>query len=417
MVLTIEVDDRKVGVKEGAFMKKDSIRNCPICEEVKSDILHTQRFVLPEGHPLSDGYDVVCCTRCGLVYADTTASQEDYDNFYAKLSKYEDNQTATGGGESPCDSERLQKTAECIAEFLPNKSVRILDIGCANGGLLGYLKKLGYNNLTGIDPSPVCTNNTIKLYGVEAHVGSLFIHRHKLGQFDCVILSHVLEHIHNVRLAIECLYELIKIGGCVYLEVPNASLYADYVVAPFQDFNTEHINHFSHTSLSNLLKPLGFSCKASGEKVFESSPGMPYPAIYSFWRKEEQKLSEFIQVRDSLVKERLEEYIYKSKKIMDDIDINLQSILRDMSEIIVWGTGQLAMKLLAETSLGKVRIAAFVDGNPINKGKVLSGTPILEPEQIRGMKQPIVVTSILHQQAIADKIAKMNIHNRVILLG
>ncbi len=70
--------------------KKKSIRKCPICQEENGEILHTQKFVLPEGHPLSNGYDILCCDRCGFVYADTTVSQKDYDIFYAKLSKYED---------------------------------------------------------------------------------------------------------------------------------------------------------------------------------------------------------------------------------------------------------------------------------------------------------------------------------------
>ena len=47
--------------------------------------------------------------------------------------------------------------------------------------------------------------------------------------------------------------------------------------------------------------------------------------------------------------------------------------------LLVWGVGQLAMKLLAETSLGKANIAGFVDSNPIHQGKKLHGHPILIP--------------------------------------
>ncbi|GCA86292.1 hypothetical protein MiHa_04283 [Microcystis aeruginosa NIES-2522] len=56
---------------------------------------------------------------------------------------------------------------------------------------------------------------------------------------------------------------------------------------------------------------------------------------------------------------------------MTDIDLKLQSVLEDAADVIVWGTGQLAMKLLAETSLAKANIVAFVDGNPINQGSVI----------------------------------------------
>lgn len=124
-------------------MRQNSLRLCPICSCNFCEILHSQRFILPEGHPLSNGYDVVCCRKCRFVYADTTVSQEDYDTFYLKFSKYEDSSTSTGSGETACDAERLKQTATYLADFLPDKEARIIDIGCANGGLLKSLKRDG----------------------------------------------------------------------------------------------------------------------------------------------------------------------------------------------------------------------------------------------------------------------------------
>jgi len=363
------------------FSKK-AIRSCPICEEENVEIIHKQNFVLPDGHPLSNGYDVVCCDRCGFVYADTTVSQKDYDIFYANLSKYEDKKTATGGGDSPWDAQRLKKTAECIAEFLPDKNLRIVDIGCANGGLLGYLKELGYHNLCGLDPSPVCVENTKQLYGIEAYACSLFTIPENIGQFDLIILSHVLEHIQDIKLSLKFIKQLINTGGYLYIEVPNASGYADHVFAPFQDFNTEHINHFSHPHLSNLFSQFGFDNQLAEEKVFDVSLGMSYPAIYGFWQKQNHDLSEFVMASDSHLKNRILLYIDTSRKIMTEIDLKLQSVLEKSADVIVWGTGQLAMKLLSETSLAKANIVAFVDGNPINQGKVISGITVLSPSQI-----------------------------------
>ena len=74
-----------------------SKRLCPICETSDVQFLHSQRFELPEGHPLSAGYDIVTCSSCGFVFADTTVAQADYDKFYAEHSKYEDIKTGTGG--------------------------------------------------------------------------------------------------------------------------------------------------------------------------------------------------------------------------------------------------------------------------------------------------------------------------------
>ncbi|MDQ1301479.1 MAG: hypothetical protein QG637_1401 [Chloroflexota bacterium] len=144
--------------------------------------------MLPEGHPLTAGYDVVCCNRCGFVYADTTVRQADYDRFYAQFSKYEDRQTATGGGDAPWDAERLATTAAEVAAFLPDRRARILDIGCANGGLLRAFKDRGWGNVCGVDPSAACVENTRRLHGIEAHVAALSAIPASLGPYDAVIL-------------------------------------------------------------------------------------------------------------------------------------------------------------------------------------------------------------------------------------
>jgi hypothetical protein len=75
------------------------------------------------------------------------------------------------------------------------------------------------------------------------------------------------------------------------------------------------------------------------------------------------------------------------------------------------------MKLLGETCLAQARIAAFVDGNPINHGKLLKGIPVLSPAQVNGSKSPIIVASIIQGQAIAKAIQQLNLPNPVILLA
>ena len=95
----------------------------------------------------------------------------------------------------------------------------------------------------------------------------------------------------------------------------------------------------------------------------------------------------------------------------------MRLLLERSPEVVVWGTGQLAMKLLAETVLGKARIAAFVDGNRMNHGRVLRGVTIVAPEAVRALPQPIVVTSTIHQDAIARTIKdQLRLPNEVILL-
>ncbi len=400
-------------------MNKRAVRACPICENVEAELLHTQKFVLPEGHPLSEGYDVVYCCECGFVYADTSVKQDEYGLFYAKYSKYEDKKTATGGGETPWDRKRFDETASFISSFLPDRKASILDIGCANGGLLKSLKELGFKNIFGVDPSPACVEN-VRRSGIGAQIGSLSDPL-KFGLYDCIHMSHVLEHVSNLKGVLSAIYLSIctatdRHKTYVYIEVPNAARYNDYVFAPFQDFNTEHINHFSQRCLENLMNLSGFTVIFKGEKEIESSPGMPYPAIYSVSVIKDQRPNQFSIAKDVELVSNVSDYIGKSRTILAKIDNKIQQVLAKSNRLIVWGTGQLAMKLLAETSLAKADIVAFVDSNPINQGKMLKDTPIISPEKIGNLPCPILVTTLLHQKEIAEQIEFIGLSNPVIFL-
>lgn len=387
-------------------------RNCPVCGAVKVKSLHSQRFELPQGHPLSAGYDVVVCSSCGFVYADTTVTQADYDRFYAEHSKYEDAKTGTGGVENPFDWKRQQGTTLQIANVLQNTNASILDVGCANGGILKALKELGYETLCGVDPSPVCVENTRQL-GIEAHQGSLFL-PFKENAYDCVILSHTLEHVEDVRGAINWIRERLKPDGIAYLETPDASRYVDFNYAPFQDFNTEHINHFSLACLENLMRLLGFEMLQGGAKTLQTSPQTQYPAVYGFWKW--TGIPRML-IKDTDLRKKIELYIQQSKAIMDRIESRLQAVLSVSPQIILWGTGQLAMKLLAETSLAHADILALVDNNTVNQGRILRNIPIISPGQVKELNAPILITTLLHHHAIAEQIRSMNIKNEIIFLN
>jgi SAM-dependent methyltransferase len=379
-----------------------ALRPCPVCCAEEVEALHYQGFTLPEGHLLGDGYDVVHCSACGFVYADTPAKQADYDRFYSELSKYESS-VSTGSGLSPQDRDRLETTADDIAAALPNKNARILDFGCAGGGLLRALRDRGYHYLHGVDPSPACAEQVCAISGISAESGSLFAMPRDLGQFDCILLTHVLEHVEDVRGALTNLLSVLSPGGLLYLEVPDATRYADFILAPFQDFNTEHINHFSPKSLDNACAGVGLDLVDSGERVFEQAPNMLFAAIFGFWRRSQDlKPREFIQ--DTELRPRIEEYIRRSQAIMDRYDRHIKALINRSPALLVWGTGQLTLKLLHETSLGQANITAFIDGNPVNQGKTLRGVPVLAPDAVKATDKPILVASTIHFDAISETI-------------
>lgn len=379
---------------------REALRPCPVCRADQVVVLHHQQFTLPEGHLLADGYDVVSCGRCGFAYADTAAKQADYDRFYSELSHYEST-VSSGMGLSEVERARLDETAAEIAEALPSKQVRILDFGCGGGGLLRALGEHGFTNLHGVDPSRACAEQVSTGAGIPAETGSLFAMPAGLGQFDCILLTHVLEHVEDVQGALRNLLPLLGPDGMLYLEVPDAMRYADFILAPFQDFNVEHINHFSARSLDNVCGEVGLDLVRAGNKVFEVTRNMPFPATWGFWRKGSAPRE---IVPDTMLRPRIEEYIRQSRSVMDRYDARIRDLLARSPEVIVWGTGQLTLKLLNETALSEAHISAFIDGNPTNQGLTLQGVPILGPEAVEQVDTPILVASTIHFEAISRAI-------------
>jgi len=343
-------------------------RNCPICLSKKGKVLHHQSFETPDDFKLPSEYDVVKC-KCGFIFADVDATQEDYTNYYRELAKYERKETTTAWD--------VDSVAGLVGRLDLHKDSSILDIGCATGYLLELLEGHGYKNLTGIDLSKKCLER-IEKKGFSVFHGD-FLTNPLNKKFDCIILSHVLEHVYDLQKAVKVINGLLRKGGILYVEVPDVSRYDDYYIKPFHYFDHEHINHFDNGSLENLFDD--FLCIETIEKKSYVS-NKTYPAIYGVYRK--------------FITHGIKDYIDRSSR---GIYPSFDKLAETQEPIIVWGVGAYCMRLLKNTSLGKCNIRLFVDKN--RKGRLM-GLPIKSsPGKYKGR---IVVASAIHREEILNEI-------------
>jgi len=391
-------------------------RPCAACGAAGKTICHRQKFVVPDGYPLPAEYDIVVCRRCGFVYADPAATQADYDRFYCAWSKYDDAATATGSGASPFDAARLATTAADIARALPSRAASVLDAGCATGGLLTALRDQGFTAVAGLDPSPHCAA-ACRQRGFEAYVGSISAASAPahMPKFDCIVLSHVLEHVYDIPAFFTASRALLTPGGYLYLETPDAVRYDDYLYAPFQEFNTEHINHFSARALENTARRFGFQPVLVEQKVIPAAEDTFYPAVFGLFRDRGGSADEHV-VWDQELPSRIATYIRHSHEQMESINDHLAGQLAKNQRVILWGAGQLAMKLLAIPSLKQIQLRAVVDNNPILRGKTLAGAPIVGPQQVAGTQEPIIIATLLHADEIGAQIRHLGLSNPVVFL-
>jgi SAM-dependent methyltransferase len=396
---------------------RDAERPCPVCGARAGEPLHRRAFVLPDGHPLADGYTVVTCSVCGAAYATPLPDQAAYDRYYRDASKYADAATSTGSGVQGWDHDRLGDTARALALLVPERSTHIVDIGCGAGGLLRQLAALGYNELTGIDPARACAEATAAIPGVRGVVGNLFAYPPELRPAGLVVLSHVLEHVRDVGAAVDGLPAIVGAGGQVYAEVPDASRYTEYLVSPFLDFNTEHINHFSEATLRRLFESHGWNVVASGAKTIMSSPTTRYPAAWVLAERATSGTARGAAMPDRALRAALSRYVSASHVLLARVIALCETLDIASKEVIVWGTGQTTAILLAETPLGGARIRAFTDSNPMHYGRMISGAPVVPPEALRATPEiPIVIGSLLHGGEIAAAIAARGLTNPIIRL-
>ncbi len=390
-------------VQSGAESWVALSRKCAICGSVEKRMVFQQRFALPSANYVHAGYDVVICKACDFAYADNLPDQSFFDTYY----------TNTGGkGAGEAYGNRHANSVGNIVRFA-RQTDRILDIGCGSGEILAMLAARGYRDLLGLEPGEEYCEAT-RRRGIEVVRGTLSDDI-EVGQFDFAILSHVLEHVQDVRRTVSRLQELLRPGGGLYVEVPDADgfnmlnnpsvrLEWDFAKDLFAQFCPEHVNFFTTKSLGNLMRRTGFA------EVFLESQVSVLGVVASVW-------TPAALTPDAAIDGQLRQYVTESEAILDKIRPAIAAAANRADGILVWGAGLHTQRLLANTQLGKAKILAFVDSNPAYRGMNLLGHPIVGPQDVPGFPPvPILISSRRLQDDIEQTIVALGLGNERLLL-
>ena len=361
-----------------------------------------------------DGYDVVVCEKCGFCFASNLPDQAAFDSYYEAQSKYEHDIRA--GGASEYDSRRLPFAVGIMSQWLPDKNVRILDIGCANGGLLAELKKNGYENVWGVDPSPACARNARDLYGISVTTAPISRIPSSIGLFDLVIFGSVLEHIIDLNSTLERAKALLRPNGRIFVEVPDMTKAFLLTDAPFQEFSVEHVNYFGPVSLQNLMRRHRFDQIGLRQTEIQQVPGLIiYELKAMFGNAERGPGGKF--VKDQETRGELERYIAISRQKLAPVVKVINALVDEQRPLVIWGVGTHTQGLLADTRLKEAKIEAFVDSNTRYVGQTIEGVPILSPQELVNVPHDILISSQQFQKEIADQIRdRLGLPNKLITL-
>lgn len=109
-----------------------------------------------------------------------------------------------------------------VLERVPASARRVLDVGCGTGALGRELKRRGGAcEVFGVTHSEEeATEARRHLDGVLVRDLNEFDPR-EAGRFDCVVCSHVLEHLYRPERLLEALRDALAPGGRLVVALPN----------------------------------------------------------------------------------------------------------------------------------------------------------------------------------------------------
>lgn len=375
-------------------------RPCPVCRDDERAQLHRQPFVRP-GLPGPVHYDVAACQRCGCVYATDLPAGTGNAGYYADASHHQH-----GDGPPAGLTDIHEQFANHILRHAPTleREGAILDVGAGGGHFLHRLQRHGFTDLTGLDASRGADLHAAKRYGLSFHATDAedFAPPHA---YRLICLCGVLEHLIEPHRVLEAAARWLAPDGLLFVAVPDAARFNDgQRREPFQEFALEHVNFFAAGSLDNLLSRCGFALLSQDSVYNRFYENFTLMGLY---RK--SALTPSIRADDH-AKQAVAAYVARSRGRLAALDDLLDAHVDTDAPLVVWGVGELTMRLLATTRLGQANIAGFVDSHPRFHGQTLLGAPIHGPDWLAGRMDAVVwIMSYVYGKEILAQAAGLGI--------
>ena len=120
-----------------------------------------------------------------------------------------------------------------IAGQVPATARRVLDLGCATGGLATLLKARGPVEVVGIERDEAYAAAAAARCDRVVHADAEALARRDdleadLGRFDCLVAADVLEHLVDPWAALRAYARLIGPGGTAVVSLPNVAHWTTY---------------------------------------------------------------------------------------------------------------------------------------------------------------------------------------------
>lgn len=222
--------------------------SCPNCRVSRGKLLFNRdRYGIP--------WDTVVCRECGMLYSNPQMTQDSTRQFYSS----DDYRQIYGGGDLLRDSadrfdlqsiDRSQAYHQLTYyDFIKDSGTKIKSVAEIGAGG-------GWNLIPFINEGIVCQGYDFSPILIDAGrqqgIDMRDLSTTKLsGQYDLIILRHVLEHVDEPIVQLKQLSSHLSENGQLFIEVPG-------IVEKIPSLQNAHYHYFSETTLASVVGQAGF---------------------------------------------------------------------------------------------------------------------------------------------------------------
>jgi SAM-dependent methyltransferase len=392
-----------------------SFPNCPICGSNNHKSLLDLNCGNLDASSLYPIVRLLCCSDCGHGYnklspSETAGLASYYNEEYAPTNLRSIVKTGDlPGSASAITRNRYEHLFKLLNPHI-QKNASILDVGCATGGFLDFLKGRGFSHLFGVEPTTAYLEQArLSSYNVRSgHAEAL---GYENDMFDALVIEQVMEHLFHPARAFKEAARVLKEGGVLCVGVPDASRYEDlYYFDFYWLLMREHIQHFTIQSLSQLAAQHGFelieyqqtALPLMGESMVMPNLSASFLFKGAAWQRNHDKTAASPQI--------FENYVDKELVRLSEKKRLAETLVQEERPVYIWGIGREFLYLFEAAGIKHCDIRGLIDLNPFKqKNATVRGMKISPPEILAQAPQQsaLIIGALAHKKDILQRITDL----------